>query len=875
MAVVVAVTGKWNGKELTAAQAQLEAIKRQSMGTFASMSASLKATGARMTATGRTLSTRVTLPLVGLGYVATRAASDYGSAMTQVQAASGASGKQMDLLKRQAMGMAEGFGVSATDAAMAIEDLVKAGLTPAQVAAGGLEQAMTLAATGELAAGDASTILANSLAAYHIKATDAVTITDSLVAAANATTASVSSLAQGLGNVGPVAASAGMSIADTAAALGALDQQGIKAAEGGTALKTFLLRLVPQTDAAATAMSDLGVKFTDAKGNIKPMTQVVGQLQKGTEGLTKAQQQQALTTIFGTRGILAANALMNTGKKKLEEYEAATKKQGDAQKLLNKQRETEKFQLEQAKAAMQNAAITLGGALAPAITAVAGVVADLAKWFSNLSPKTQDLIVKAGLIAAALGPVISIIGALVTGLGLVLSPVGLAIAAIVAIGIAVVVAYKKFEGFRNVVDTVWSAIKAATANAWAYIQDTIFPAMKKVWGYIVPVLKTIWTVWKFYFKAIWTTVKTVWGAIKPYVQTAMKMIGAYVKTGVAVIGFAFDKIRDFVNLVRNNFSQIVSAVREKIAAAVDFVRKFPGRIKDFFVNSGKWLYDAGVDMIQGLIDGAGSLLSKMGEFMLDKLPGWIVGPFKKAMGISSPSKVMMGLGRFLTDGLIEGIKEGTKSVAEASKKMAEAAQNAAVDALDTLEDKLDAKVRSIQSKMREMVSSVTGAFTSAGAIGSVFSTEEGAPGITDALKSQVAVARTFASQIKRLRKQGLNRGAISQILGMGATDGSAAAAQLLGNKNAIGSVNQSQRQLRRFGQQTGQFLANDRYGSDLGAAKSDLRAVKQTNVRVEKGSVIINFGADAGKGDRQTIKKVVEHAIDKAMKELARELRSA
>ncbi|SEC98945.1 hypothetical protein [Arthrobacter woluwensis] len=37
-------------------------------------------------------------------------------------------------------------------------------------------------------------------------------------------------------------------------------------------------------------------------------------------------------------------------------------------------------------------------------------------------------------------------------------------------------------------------------------------------------------------------------------------------------------------------------------------------------------------MIQGLLNGAGSLLSSIGSFFLNQLPGWIVGPFKAALG---------------------------------------------------------------------------------------------------------------------------------------------------------------------------------------------------------------------------------------------------
>ncbi|WP_074783883.1 hypothetical protein [Arthrobacter woluwensis] len=59
-------------------------------------------------------------------------------------------------------------------------------------------------------------------------------------------------------------------------------------------------------------------------------------------------------------------------------------------------------------------------------------------------------------------------------------------------------------------------------------------------------------------------------------------------------------------------------------------------------------------MIQGLLNGAGSLLSSIGSFFLNQLPGWIVGPFKAALGIHSPSRVFRQFGEFIVQGLAGG-----------------------------------------------------------------------------------------------------------------------------------------------------------------------------------------------------------------------------
>ncbi|MGW5147526.1 hypothetical protein [Rhodococcus koreensis] len=92
-------------------------------------------------------------------------------------------------------------------------------------------------------------------------------------------------------------------------------------------------------------------------------------------------------------------------------------------------------------------------------------------------------------------------------------------------------------------------------------------------------------------------------------------------------------------------------------AVWSFVREIPGKVVGFLGNIGGTLVDSGKDLIRGFLDGAGTLLKDIGKFFLDKLPGWIREPFKKALGISSPSKVFRGFGTNLVQGLQDGIEQ--------------------------------------------------------------------------------------------------------------------------------------------------------------------------------------------------------------------------
>lgn len=92
-------------------------------------------------------------------------------------------------------------------------------------------------------------------------------------------------------------------------------------------------------------------------------------------------------------------------------------------------------------------------------------------------------------------------------------------------------------------------------------------------------------------------------------------------------------------------------------AVTSWFRGLPGTIMWFFSGAGQSLWDIGRNMIDGLLSGIRSLGSTIGNFFLDLLPDWIVGPFKAALGIHSPSRVFRGYGQNLIEGLTLGLND--------------------------------------------------------------------------------------------------------------------------------------------------------------------------------------------------------------------------
>ncbi|MBK5997067.1 hypothetical protein JHN53_36875, partial [Streptomyces sp. MBT58] len=80
-------------------------------------------------------------------------------------------------------------------------------------------------------------------------------------------------------------------------------------------------------------------------------------------------------------------------------------------------------------------------------------------------------------------------------------------------------------------------------------------------------------------------------------------------------------------------------------------------------------YDAGIRATEGLIRGLKSQESRLTK-QIETMSKAMVKTLKKKLGIKSPSRVFMGLGRFTADGYTNGIRNGQGDVQKAVDDMA-------------------------------------------------------------------------------------------------------------------------------------------------------------------------------------------------------------
>jgi TP901 family phage tail tape measure protein len=370
--------------------------------------------GRGTTKAGRNLTLGVTAPLAAIATQAVRTQATFEQSMNLLGVNAGIGGKRLDSLGDLAKKMGADTVFSANEAASAMLELSKGGFKAAQISGGGIQATLALAATEGLNLADAATITGNALNSFGLKAKDAGTIADSLAAGSAASSASVASLAEGLGNVGPIAKQSGLSLQDTVAALSELDQAGIRGAEGGTALRSFLTRLVPTGKKAKEAIHGLGLEFKNADGSFKDLGEISGQLQSKLGKLSESQRAEALQSIFGAYAKQAAAVFLEKGAKGYENYTTQVNKSGTAQKLADARMSGTAGAIEKMRGSVDTASLALGEALAPTVVKVTGGIEKLANWFTNLDDGTQSTIATLGAVAAALGPILFITGKTIT-----------------------------------------------------------------------------------------------------------------------------------------------------------------------------------------------------------------------------------------------------------------------------------------------------------------------------------------------------------------------------------------------------------------------------------------------------------------------------
>lgn len=307
--------------------------------------------------------------VAGIGSALT-AAGEFEEAMNTLGQASGATAEQMALASKRARELGADVSLpatSATDAAEAMLQLAKGGLTMAQTLAAA-RGTLQLAAAAETDVGTAANTTARALTAFHLSGAQAGAIADALANGARAATGDINDFAIALSQSATSAHAFGLTAQDTVTALTELAKAGLVGSDAGTSLRVMLSRLKPQAKAAQREVKALGIAVDDGKGHFLGFRQIVLNYNHALSRLTPVQRQVALQTIFGTDAQRAANIIFGQSVDVFDNLHAAVIQQGGAAAAAAAKQKGYTGALDAFKSAIETTEVTIGTALLPTMT---------------------------------------------------------------------------------------------------------------------------------------------------------------------------------------------------------------------------------------------------------------------------------------------------------------------------------------------------------------------------------------------------------------------------------------------------------------------------------------------------------------------------
>lgn len=365
---------------------RIQRFTRRSMVGLKKMDRAFGAVGKGIKRAGLAIAAGVTAAAFAIKNIVSTGA-EFEQAITDVGAVSLKSRGQIAELEKEALKLGASTKFTATEVAGAMEIMAKAGFTTTEILAGVPGVLDAAAASGSEIA-EVADVVSSALKGMGLATSEATRVSDVFALASSKTNSTIVSLGESLKNVASTARQLNVPLEEVVAGVALLQDVGLDASVAGSALNVMLTKLAKPPAGVAKQMKKFGISFKDAKGDMLPFQEVIGNISEAAKRSGGNLDQVAfLAELVGLRGQKAASnlaKLFETGKLK-ELVGQLNNAEGSAKKMAELRMDTLTGDLLKLEAAADGVKIQLFGIKSP----LRNIVKGMTMWID----KNKDIIV--------------------------------------------------------------------------------------------------------------------------------------------------------------------------------------------------------------------------------------------------------------------------------------------------------------------------------------------------------------------------------------------------------------------------------------------------------------------------------------------------
>ena len=566
---------------------------------------------------------------------------------------------QYQALVEQAKELGASTQFTSADAAAGQTFLAMAGFTPESVKAA-MPGMLDLALAGGMELDRTADIASNILSGMKIDPSKMSNLSDVLAGTFTRSNTNIEMLGETMKYAAPGAALLGVSLEQSAAMAGKLGDAGIQASMAGTAMRAIMSRMASGPKATIEALDRLGVKTSDANGNLRQMPDILKEIHDKTKKLGNAEQSELFKDIAGEEAGGALAILVDqAGSGALQELIGELQNaQGEAGNLANTMSDNTVGDFKSMTSAIDALRTSIfdanGGALREFIQTITSMTQRMTA-FANANPELMSVLGKL-FATLAIGAVI--IGGLGAVMLTILGPMALLRASLVTLGLPTTLTPLAMLG--KAFGMVGGAVRALTMTLMA----------NPILALVLAIAVLAFTIYKNWdtlgpmFAALWERIKAIFNmgiqALKSFIMN-FTPVGLFIRAFAAVWPYLSGLGAKFKQYGMNMLEGLKNGILGKAQAVVSSISNVVGRIKGAFTGS-------------------------------------------KGMDIHSPSRVFDSYGGYMMQGLGRGILSNAGIPVSATKSIAGQINDYAPISIDSRKSILPPRGQSSMAMMGGMSS---------------------------------------------------------------------------------------------------------------------------------------------------------------------------